>query len=153
MEGFNRFNCQSALTKQKYISNQILQKNGVNSLFSNSLVTWYTASQHETNKYFPKLRQEAKPGKIVFGSIPLLFQVILCLKINSFLDHTYFTKTFPEPLTYQHVSYLRTTANHLCSRHRVTLSPHPSSRINLKKPTKHTLHLVRRVAIQYVSQF
>jgi len=113
MEGFNRLNSQSAITKEKYISNQILYKHGVNSLFSYSLVTCYTASQHEMNKCFPNVRQEAKPSKIVFGNALGFFQVKLFLKINTFLDHTYFTKTFPETLTYQHTAYLRTTKSHL----------------------------------------
>lgn len=41
------------------------------SLFSNSLVALYSASQPDINECLPKMRQEAKEGKKVFGNIPL----------------------------------------------------------------------------------
>lgn len=112
MEGFNRLNSLGAITKENYIANQILEKNGGNILFSSSPVTWYAASQHETNKCFQKWGKKQSLAKL-YLEIFHFFQVMLRLKINSFFHHTYFTKNIPEILTYQH-AYLRTTENHLC---------------------------------------
>lgn len=149
MEGFNRLNCLSAITKEKYIANKILEKNGGNILFCR----WYAASQNKTNKCFQKWGKKQSSAKLYLEifHFSTFFQVILCLKINSFFHHMYFTENTPETLTYKH-TYLRTTENHLCpvQQH---YQVDPSSWIILKKPYKAYPRLVKWVVIQYISQF